>query len=323
MSQESKEIFEDFPEQFIVVTDPNHFLYDPRAEEPAAEELVESICVHGVIQPIIVTENLEVIAGRRRVKAAIEANKRHVQQGFEPVPIKFVVSTADQNEILGMYVTENELREDDTILQKAAKATKLKKAGMTEHEIALNFGVSYQTICSYLALDNLDEAVRYQVEMGNITVTAAAQLAELPSDEQVRLLDELMDSGGKVTVERAKQAVKEGNTGSAIKLRPRTEVMVKYDTLEEWDEYKKGSQPVKEAIKKVLEWVLRLDPESKAEEAAKEAAKAEKDRAKAEREARKAAKEEEKRLKQEAREKLKQAKLLKEQTKASAKKAAQ
>ena len=70
-----------------LVTDPKHFLYDPRAEEPMGpedEEFVQDIQRRGVRVPVIARKNgpaYEVVAGRRRVLAAREVNKRQKGKG--------------------------------------------------------------------------------------------------------------------------------------------------------------------------------------------------------------------------------------------------
>src|SRR5580692_10690815 len=76
------------PRDLVLVTDKDDLLYDARVEDPVNEALVASLMYApdgksslGVIQPVTGRRNqesgkVEVVAGRDRVKAGREANRR-------------------------------------------------------------------------------------------------------------------------------------------------------------------------------------------------------------------------------------------------------
>lgn len=223
------------PEAFVLVTDKGHPLYDPRVHDEPDENLVRNIMVYGVIEPVIVRKNgdaVEVVAGRQRVKAAMEANKRLAAQGSAAVVrVPCILRRGTEADLYGVTISENEQRREDTPLSRADKAQRLIAMGKTEAEAALAFGVSAQTVRNWLALLGLSAPVRRAVEVGEIPATAAGQLAGLSSDEQRERLEQMKAEGGRITVPRAKRAAKGGDSKPANRMRSRKEITQKLDDL--------------------------------------------------------------------------------------------
>ncbi len=189
------------PEKLVLVTNVSSPLYDPRVTLPVSESLVRNIMAVGVLQPVLVCKNAEtgeteVVAGRQRVKAAREANKRLVAQGCEPIQVPAVTrrasSGADQ---LGVLVSENELREADTPLGRAEKMRRLMDLGRSEDQLAVTFGCTTQTVRNTLALLDCTATVRNAVEAGKINVGHALKLSKLEPVEQREKLAELVTAG--------------------------------------------------------------------------------------------------------------------------------
>jgi ParB family chromosome partitioning protein len=199
------------PEDLVLVIDKNHPLYDARAADPIDENLVRNIMVYGVKEPVLVRKNgeaLEVIDGRQRVKAAIEANKRLTAEGKEPMRVRAIVEKGQEADLFGVLITLNELRREDTPLARADKAKRFIDMGKSEAEAAIAFGVSHQTIRNWLALETLSPPVRKAVEKGDLPATAATKLAGLSSEKQEEKLERLKETGGKITVPKAIRAAR-------------------------------------------------------------------------------------------------------------------
>ena len=96
--------------------------------------------------------------------------------------------------------------------------------GKTEAEVAIDFGVSQQTIKNWLALGDLSAPVRKAIEAGQIAASAGAQLTSLSREDQVARLEELKASGGKVTAERTRRAVSKGDTKKRLRMRSKQEI---------------------------------------------------------------------------------------------------
>jgi len=182
---------------------PEHPLYDERATKDPDEALVLNIMhFRGIIQPIVVRKNgerVECVAGRRRVVAGREANRRLVERGEHGIVAICTVSRANDSELAGMMIAENENRRDDDPLSKARKLERFLRGG-TEDEAALVFGVTKTTISNWMQLLDTSESVQAAVADKKISASAAQKLAKLPRDEQDEKLARLTGDGAKPTV---------------------------------------------------------------------------------------------------------------------------
>lgn len=184
------------PENLVLVRDKKHPLYVEDVNKPLDEEMVASIMMFGVIEAIECRKNghqYEVVNGRQRVKAAIEANKRLVEQGRPPVKIKFTIYDGEDKHIAGAVIAANEIgRRPDVVLIKAAKAQRLLNLGYTHAEVGVTFGVTAETIENWVKLCGLHRDVRALVARGKVKYTVAMRLAALPREEQMPKIRELL-----------------------------------------------------------------------------------------------------------------------------------
>ena len=114
------------PERLHLVTDTAHPLYDERIHLPLDEAMVLNIMDQGVLEPIIVWKDPEtglscVVAGRRRVRHTLEANKRLVKEGKKPKLVPAVVKRGSAVRMAQAMISENEIRRADTPLARAKK----------------------------------------------------------------------------------------------------------------------------------------------------------------------------------------------------------
>lgn len=214
------------PEMFTLVTDPEHPLYDPRVHDEPEESLVRNVMVYGVIEPVIIRkngDNVEVVAGRGRVKAALEANRRLTAEGKQPIRVPAILKRGQDADMFGVLISENECRREDNPLIKSEKAQRLINMGKSVEEVAIAFGVKRQSVEAWLALGDVAQPVLDAVEQGEISATAAAKLSTLDREEQVKTFETMKAEGGKVTVERARKAARECDTSpTQPKAKPRS-----------------------------------------------------------------------------------------------------
>jgi ParB family chromosome partitioning protein len=147
----------------------------------ALAALAESIRLHGLLQPIVVrrtSTGYEVIAGERRLRAA-------TQVGLDEVPV--VIRDADPQARLELALIENLQREDLSPLEEAEAYRHLIDVyGMTQEEIARQVGKSRPAIANALRLLSLPDAVKVQLESGELSAGhARAVLAVEGATEQV------------------------------------------------------------------------------------------------------------------------------------------
>lgn len=203
------------PEDLVVIgydTDdgPEHPLFDERAKLALSEEMINSIMLQGILEVVLVRKNgdkAEVVAGRQRVKNAREANKRLKKQGSEQVRVPCMVRKGDDGVVMGISISENEIREDDPLTIKAAKLERYLGTGKSEQEAAVIFGVSLQTIKNWRKLSDLDTSVVKAMEAGKIKPSAAWNLSDLSREDQKVELEKLL-SNGHATVRSANHAVR-------------------------------------------------------------------------------------------------------------------
>ena len=111
-----------------------HHLWDERINLPLDENMVLNIMALGVQESVRVeVEKTKgngkcayVVDGRRRVMHAREANRRLKKQGEPPVRVPVIAERNTEEKDLSMLtVALNEIRLDDPMMVKAAKASRM------------------------------------------------------------------------------------------------------------------------------------------------------------------------------------------------------
>lgn len=232
------------PEDLVLVTDEKHPLYDERVHLPIDEALVLNMMFApdgvpmGVIEPISVVRNaetgkVEVMVGRQRVKAAREANKRLKKAGLEPIRVPAMIQRASAHRAMGMLISENENRQDDTPIGRAKKAQRYLDLGRDIKEISVLFGISEASVKNMLALLDAPAAVRNAVEAGKISTSDGYKLSKLEPQEAKEKVAELMEHAprtpGKKRSKNAKKAREIVSGGAAPKISKKAEDAVAVD----------------------------------------------------------------------------------------------
>ena len=166
--------------------------YQPRqrVEQKALESLAASIAIHGVIQPVLVTEVLDgyqLVAGERRVRAAQMA-------GLDHVPA--VVRQLAERDQLAIAIVENVQRADLNAMEEAHAYRQLAdEFSLTQDEIASRVGRARSTIANTLRLLDLEPSVQQALADGNIAEGHARALAGASPTQQRQLVDVVTGRG--------------------------------------------------------------------------------------------------------------------------------
>jgi ParB family chromosome partitioning protein len=169
--------------------------YQPRTEwnQEKLSELAESIRVHGLIQPLIVSvgrhaNTYVLVAGERRLKAARMAGLIEV-----PVVIKDVAPQA----LLELALVENLVRADLSPLEEAQAYRQLiEEFGLTQVKVAERVGRSRVSVTNTLRLLQLPEQVHAALMDGSITEGHARALLTLPTAaDQLAALQDVIGKG--------------------------------------------------------------------------------------------------------------------------------
>jgi ParB family chromosome partitioning protein len=177
------------------------------------DELAQSIREHGVLQPVLVSEQpdgtYELITGERRWRAARLAGLSSL-----PAIIKEVTSQAS----LEMALVENIQRRDLNPLEEAlAFRQLLDEHGLTQDQLAQRLGKSRVSVTNTLRLLHLPATVQEALGAGSITEGhARAILVAASEPARLGLLDEVLSEHLSVreTEARARQANEEPQPAS-------------------------------------------------------------------------------------------------------------
>ena len=151
------------------------------------QELIDSIRVHGIIQPLIVRRNgdkFELIAGERRWRAAKEV-------GLLDAPV--IVRVASDQDVLELALIENLQREDLNPIEEAIAFSRLaKEFGLKQEEIAQKVGKSRAAIANSMRLLELAAQAQSWLTQGRISVGHAKVLLSIKSHDEQILIAELI-----------------------------------------------------------------------------------------------------------------------------------
>lgn len=143
------------------------------------EELMASIKIHGIIQPLIATRaggGFQLIAGERRLRAA-----KILQLPTVPV----IVRDAKRQEQLELSLIENIQRQNLNPLEEAhAYQRLLSEFNCTQDVLAERLGKARSTITNILRLLNLPEEIQQALVAGKISAGAGRVIAGLPPEQQ-------------------------------------------------------------------------------------------------------------------------------------------
>ncbi|PLX21048.1 hypothetical protein C0584_04675 [Candidatus Parcubacteria bacterium] len=140
--------------------------YQPRKKftESHIDELVESIKVYGIIQPLIVTREgggYELIAGERRLRSAKKI-------GLDKVPV--IVRDADKQQKLELALIENIQREQLNPIETALSYRKLiDEFNLTQENLSNRVSKSRSSVANSLRLLNLPEEIQNALSDGRIS----------------------------------------------------------------------------------------------------------------------------------------------------------
>ena len=155
--------------------------YQPRREFDEAEidQLCGSLQEHGLLQPVLVrrvNERYQLVAGERRLRAAIKA-------GWPDVPVQVI--EADDRKTAEIAIVENLQRKDLNALEKAASFQRyLESYQCTQDELARRLQLDRSTVANLIRLLELPEAVQHSVRSGQITPGHARALLPLGDEQQ-------------------------------------------------------------------------------------------------------------------------------------------
>ncbi len=152
------------------------------------ETLIESIKVHGIIQPLIVTKidnGYQLIAGERRLRAAKIL-------GLATVPV--LVREADEQEKMELALIENVQRKNLNPIEKAVAYQRLiDEFNLSQEEAGQKLGISRSVVGNTIRFLELPEKVQEALGSGAITEGHAKIISGLEGvDKQLEFLNKIL-----------------------------------------------------------------------------------------------------------------------------------
>jgi ParB family chromosome partitioning protein len=189
--------------------------YQPRQtlSKESLQELAESIRVQGIIQPIIVRKisstNYEIIAGERRLRAAILA-------GLTEVPV--VVKDVPDEAAIAMALIENIQRENLNALEEAHALKRLQdEFKLTQLQVAEAIGKSRVAVTHLLGLLELHPDVQKLLLNQIIEKGHAKVLSSLSLSDQSKAANLIADR--KLSVRETEKLIKNWHTAPTYKIK--------------------------------------------------------------------------------------------------------
>ncbi|HEY88634.1 MAG TPA: ParB/RepB/Spo0J family partition protein [Thermoflexia bacterium] len=191
-------------------------------------ELTASIQTHGIIQPLVVTQNpaggYQLIAGERRWRAAGLA-------GLTQVPV--IVKDVAPREMLELALVENIQREDLNALEEAQAYQQLmKEFGLSQAAAARRVGKSRSAVANKVRLLGAAPAIRAALLEAQLTEGHARALLGLEGDaEQTAALQVVLER--ELTVRQTEALVKRWRAGERQPTRAKPTPLPEVHALEE------------------------------------------------------------------------------------------
>jgi len=186
-------------------------------ESEGIKALAASILEHGVLQPLLVTEDAPgrymILAGERRWRAAKKA-------GLERLPVVIREKVDGQLE-LELALVENLQRRDLTPLEEARAYEQLRtNRGLSQAKIAERVGIDRSTVANSLRLLKLPKTIQCQIEEGRVSAGHGRALLAFPSDAEMETWAEQVIREG-LSVRALERAAAEVRADTAVSTPPK------------------------------------------------------------------------------------------------------
>lgn len=207
-------------------------LIDTNPEQPRLNfseaklaELVQSIKVNGLVQPILLRRvgngRYQIVAGERRWRAAQQAGLQKV---------KAVIRNIPDAKLLQLALIENIQRQELNPIEEAHAYQRLiQTLGVTQDEVAKQVGKDRSSVANFLRLLKLPDAIQKMLEEETLAMGHARALLGLNTEaQQFKLAHEIVN--GKLSVRAVEQTVKQmtgGVTPRAVSTPPQNDANIR------------------------------------------------------------------------------------------------
>ena len=184
-----------FSDKKLIMLKPSEITASPDQPRRSFDEyelkrLSDSIKASGIIQPLIVRKTdrgYQLIAGERRLKAAVMA-------GLRRVPC--VINKTDDETAALYSLLENLQRSNLTVFEEAEGINRLiTEYGISQSEAAARLGISQSSLSNKLRLLKLSDSIKERISSARLTERHARALLRLPEEMREEMLDRIVAEG--------------------------------------------------------------------------------------------------------------------------------
>ena len=184
-----------FSDKKLIMLKPSEITASPDQPRRSFDEyelkrLSDSIKASGIIQPLIVRKTdrgYQLIAGERRLKAAVMA-------GLRRVPC--VINKTDDETAALYSLLENLQRSNLTVFEEAEGINRLiTEYGISQSEAAARLGISQSSLSNKLRLLKLGDSIKERISSARLTERHARALLRLPEEMREEMLDRIVAEG--------------------------------------------------------------------------------------------------------------------------------
>jgi ParB family chromosome partitioning protein len=240
-----------------------------KRKSPEYIELVESVKKDGILQPILVRpwdDEFEIVEGWHRYEAARES-------GLQSIPCMVRDMTNEEIEVL--QIKCNAIRPKTATFEYARRLKKLMESGLTLSQLCAKIDKTQRWVREQLQLNRISNECRGPIERGEVPMTSALALANLPVDLQPKFLDDAIAMTPKEFGIRAKAALRDFKAFLMSEAQKNRDLGAPLPALRASSVVKREAIKPKEAkaiLRKMqaktpldgwnaaLAWVLKLDP---------------------------------------------------------------
>lgn len=205
---------------------PNPFQPRKHFDERSLAELADSIKVHGLIQPIVVVEDIDgyiLVAGERRLRASKLAKRK---------TIRAVIAHIDEDKMRQQALIENIQRDELNIVDLAqAYGELLNVYGITHDELAVMVHKSRAHVTNTLRLLQLSKKTLLALKDEKISAGHAKVLVGLNDKDQAKLVASIV--GQKLTVREVEAMAKSMKNSDSPSVVPTKSESFDFETLKD------------------------------------------------------------------------------------------
>lgn len=195
----------------IASISPNPFQPRKTFSAEALHELVDSIKIHGVIQPVTVrkvgNDNYQLVSGERRYRASTLA-------GLDTIPA--YVKIANDQSMLEMALIENIQRENLDPIEVAESYQRLiNECRLTQEEMAERVGKSRASVANFMRLLKLPNEIKQALQDRKLSMGHARAILGLSDEKQmIKLFRQILENN--LSVRKVEEHIKEKNESKSV-----------------------------------------------------------------------------------------------------------